>query len=463
MKFRILTPILFALLSVCAAAAAPPDTPSAARLDEVSRVAETGMKEQQVPGLALVVMKGDEVILARGFGREAIGREDPVTENTVFALGSIAKQLVAALVLQMSEEGKLSVDDAVAQHLPDFSGLPGELKIHHLLSHTSGLREEFVQEDLRELFGKPGTTFAEYVEAARDTPCDWPPGSRWSYGNINYLMLTVIAERLTGAPLEKTFSQRFFEPLGLRSMQLCASKPQETAGHARGYVRRDGELIPHPPENVSLFRGSGGFCGSALDLARWTRALATRKVINAKSYRQMTTRVSLTSGRRAEYGFGIDLGSHDRMQRNGHGGYGGGFSAQVAYYPDAELTVAVLTNRDFASPEQIERKISRRLLGLPEPKWRDVALSGEELQRYAGSYDLGITGWYAKTVVREGRLRFELPSPKISLPLVYAGNHEFVAADDIDGYRLIFSERGPGEELKLIGMGMMTWYGVRRP
>jgi CubicO group peptidase (beta-lactamase class C family) len=214
---------------------------------------------------------------------------------------------------------------------------------------------------------------------------------------------------------------------------------------------------------VTLFRGSGGFCGSALDLARWTRALATEKVISADSYRQMTMRASLTNGRKAEYGFGIDLGAHDGVQRNGHGGYGGGFSAQVAYYPAAQLTVVVLTNRDYASPEHIERKISRRLLGLPEPKRRDVALSAKELERYAGSYDLGITGWYAQTVVRDGRLWFELPSPKISLPLVYAGSHEFIAAEDIDGYRLTFSKKGPGEELTLVGMGMMTWYGVRRP
>ena len=453
--------VLYLIGCALQASAAPSTSPDT--VAQVITIAEAEIKEQQVPGLALVIMKGDEVLLARGFGQEDVAREDRVTENTTFALGSIAKQFVAALILQLNQDGKLNVDDAVAQHLPDFTALPGELKIRHLLTHTSGVREEFVQADLRELFNKPGTTFAEYVDAARDAPCDWTPGSRWSYGNINYLMLTVIVERLTKQPLEKTASERLFEPLGLRSMQLCAVPIGETPGHARGYIRRNGELVPHPPENIALFRGSGGFCGSALDLARWTRALATEKVITAKSYRQMTSRASLTNGRKAEYGFGIDLGSHDGVQRNGHGGYGGGFSAQVAYYPHAELTVVVLTNRDFASPEQIERKIARRLLGRPEPKRRDVALSAPELQRYAGSYDLGITGWYAQTVVRDGRLWFELPSPKITLPLIYAGNHEFTAADDIDGYRLTFSKKGPGDELTLVGMGMMTWYGVRRP
>ena len=421
------------------------------------------MKEQQIPGLALVVMKGDDLLLARGFGREDVGREDPVTENTVFGLGSIAKQFVAAAVLQLAEEEKLSLDDSAAQHLPQFTALPPALKIHHLLSHTSGMREEFRQPDLKEMFDKLGTTFAQYVEAASDAPSDWPPGSRWSYSNMNYLMLTVLMERATGQLLEAALAERFFEPLQLKSLHLCPFETGETPGNARGHILRDGKLLPHPPENVTLFRGSGGYCGSAVDVARWARALASGKVISKRSYEQMATRASLTHGRKAEYGFAMDLGSHDGVQRNGHGGYGGGFSAQAAYYPDAELTVVVVTNRDFASPEQVERKISRRLLGLPEPVRREVALSADELKRYVGDYDMGIPDWFVQTKVRDGRLWFELPSPKISLPLVYAGNHEFIAAEDIDGYRLTFSKKGPGEELTLVGMGMMTWYGVRRP
>ena len=420
------------------------------------------MQEQQIPGLAVVVMKGDDVILARGFGVEDTERDDRVTENTVFALGSITKQFVAAVVLQLVEQRKLTLDDPVARHLPEFTQLPPGLKIRHLLSHTSGLREEFAQPELATLFDKPGTTFAEYIETARHTPSDWPAGSRWSYGNINYLMLTAIVERLTGEPLEKSLAEGLFDPLGLRSIQMCSNPIGATAGHARGYVKRDSALVPHPPENIELFRGSGGACGSALDVARWTRALATGKVIGARSYRLMTTRTRLADGRKAEYGFAIDLGAHDGVQRNGHGGYGGGFSAQAAYYPDADLTVVVLTNRFIAFPEHIERKISRRLLGLPEPVVREVAITPEKLQLYAGAYDLGIHGWKAETKVRDGRLWFELASPPLSLPLVHVGNHEFVSEAPAS-YRLTFSRAGPGNELRLVGMGMMTWYGTRQP
>jgi hypothetical protein len=174
----------------------------------------------------------------------------------------------------------------------------------------------------------------------------------------------------------------------------------------------------------------------------------------------MTSRARLTDGREADYGFALSLVSPDGAQRNGHGGYGGGFSSQAAYYPGKQLTVVVLTNR-FVFPEYVERKVARRLLGRPERVRREVPLAPEELKRYAGSYDVGVRGWYVQVAEREGHLWFELSGPKMSIPLVYAGGREFVSATDPDGYRLHFSE--DGRELRLLGMGMMTWYGTRRP
>lgn len=429
-------------------------------VDEAAAVAEAALKGQQVAGLALVVMKGDNVLLARGYGLEDAGRKDAVTPDTVFALGSMTKQFVAALVLRLAEEGRLSLDDPAARHLPDFTHLPPGLRIRHLLSHTSGMRDDFVQPELAAFYEKPGATFSEYLAAARHTPADFAPGSRWSYSNFNYQMLTVVVERIAGRTLEQALAERLFNPLGLRSIRLCPPQPGQVPGEARGHVGRGGTLTPHPPENFALFRGPGGYCGSALDMARWTRALASGKVVSPRSYRLMTSRARLTGGREADYGLAMSLASPDGARRNGHGGYGGGFSGQAAYYPDAQLTVVVLTNR-FVFPEHTERKVARRLLGLPEPVRREVPLTSEERRSYVGSYDVGVRGWYVQIAEREGRLWFELSGPKMSLPLIHLGNSEFVSATDPDGYRLRFSK--DGREIRLLGMGMMTWYGVRRP
>lgn len=455
---------LFGALALLAGCGAHPGAsrPAPAALEEASRRAAAALEEQRFPGLALVALHRDDVLLARGWGREDAARQDAVTPRSVFALNSISKQLVAAVVLQLAEEGRLSLEDPAAAHLPDFPGLPGEMRLHHLLSHTSGLRDEHVQPRLVELFARPGTTFAEYAAAARATPVDFPPGSRWSYANVNYLLLTLVVERATGQPLEATLAERLFVPLGLSSFRLCPPQPGRWPGEARGHVLRDGALVPHPPENVGLFRGSGGFCGNALDAARWTRALATGRVVEPGSYRRMTTPAPLAGGGAADYGLAMSLASPDGVRRTGHGGYGGGFSAQIAYYPEAEITVVVLANR-FAFPEHVERGVARALLGLPEPAAREVArevpLTADQRRRYAGAWDVGVHGGPVRVVDRGGRLWFTLAAPPIELPLRHLGDGELVSAEDPDGYRLVVSP--DGRDLRLLGMGMMTWYGRR--
>ena len=435
--------------------------PSPAVLDDVAGMMAAAVAEQQPPGASLVVMRGDDVVLARGYGLESVERADSVSPETVFELGSISKQLTAALVLKLAEEGRLSVDDPVARRLPDFTHLPPGLTIRHLLTHTSGMREVFAQPELGAALGKPGTTAEEFEALARRTPADFAPGARWSYSNVNYLMLTLIAERVTGQRLADALGARFFRPLALSSMRQCASRPGDARGEARGHLRMAQGLVPHPPENFHLFAGAGGFCGSALDVARWTRALATGRVVGRSSYARMTEPARLADGRTADYGMGMALVSPDGARRLGHGGYGGGFSAQAAYYPDAELTVVLMLNR-FVFPEYAERRIARRLLGLPEATVREVALSADERQRYVGTYDIGVTGSHPAVVERGGKLWLEA-RPLPPQPLAYVGGDEFVREGQPYGYRLYFGPDGAARELRLLGMGMMSWYGRRRP
>ena len=112
-------------------------------------------------------------------------------------------------------------------------------------------------------------------------------------------------------------------------------------------------------------------------------------------------------------------------------------------------------------PEHIERKVSRRLLGRPEPVLTEVPLSPGERRLLAGSFDVGVHGWPVRVVEREERLWFSLPAPPIEFPLRHVGSRELVSALDPDGYRLSFS--ADGKELRLLGMGLMTWYGRREP
>ena len=454
--------LLFLLTAGCGLhQGVPPAVPAPQVLQQVDGLVTTAVEEQQPPGASLVVMRGDTIVLERGYGLESIERKDVVTPATVFELGSISKQFTAALVLKLAEERRLSVDDPVARHLPDFTNLPPRLTIRHLLTHTSGMREVFAQPQLAALLLKPGSSAEQFEAAARQSPADFAPGERWSYSNMNYLMLTFIAERATGQRLEDALRARFFSPLALSSMRACESRPGGSLGAARGHLRAAAGLVPHPPENFHLFTGAGGLCANAVDLARWMRALATGKVLAPSSYAQMIAPARLSDGRTADYGMGMVLVSPDGTRRLGHGGYGGGFSSQAAYYPERETTVVVMLNR-FVFPEYIERRIARRLHGLPEATISEVAITADERQRYAGTYDIGVSGAHAAVVERDGKLWFE-NRPLPPQPLTYVGNSEFVREGQPYGYRLYFGPDSPDRTARILGMGMMTWYGRRRP
>jgi CubicO group peptidase (beta-lactamase class C family) len=461
MRKRLCWIILLVLAQGCALQEpTPAPAPAAGATEEVSTIVATALNGQQVPGASLVVMKGDRIVLARGFGVESVERADEVTPETAFPLNSISKQFTAALILKLAEEGKLSIDDPVARHLPDFTALPQGLTLRHLLTHTSGMRDIVAQPELNAVLEKPGATEEEFVARARHSPADFAPGARWSYANINYAMLTLIAERASGQGLEGALRERFFGPLGLSSLRVCPQHPGGTRGESRGHTRTQDKFEPHPPENFQLFRGMGGLCGTATDLARWGHALAAGKVLSAQSYAQMIAPARLNDGRTADYGMGMALASPDGTRRLGHGGYGGGFSEQFAHYPEGELTVVLMMNR-WVFPEHVERKISRRLLGLPDATIEERTLTPEQRRRYEGSYDIGVKGWYPQVTERDGKLWFEAP-PLPSQPLVHIGNDEFVREGEPYGYRLHFGSDGPAREVRILGMGLMTWYGVRR-
>lgn len=456
-----------ALLAIVSLAACRPETSptpeasagTSALLRDVEAWAQAALHERQVPGLSLVILRGDDAVLARGYGSIDQDRRTPVSADTVFQLGSIGKQFLAALVLRLAEEGRVSLDEPVTRYLPGLTRLPGGLRVRHLLSHTSGLRELFTipayQAGIEDL--SRGREQLEVI--VRDAPVDFEPGTRWSYSNTNYTTLALLVERITGRPYEQALDESFFRPLGLGSLRQCTPLPRDP-GEARGHVLQGGHVTPSAPENMAFIRGDGGLCGSAADLARWMRLLATGRVVKPESYRAMSTRARLADGREADYGMGLSLVPLDGRAKVAHNGAMLGFSASVAYYPDGALTIAVLTNRGDVRTETIERRIARRLLGLAAPAFAEQPLPGDLKRRVLGSFDIGV--FPIAVAEREGRLWLEVPPPGPTTPLRYVGGRAFVSDTEPDAYRVDFAEGDPAPEVRLF-MGAMHWYGTRRP
>lgn len=447
------------LLQACTSA---PTLPSAPELGAaVDALAAEALARQGFPGLAVVVMRGDEVLVARGYGVESLTRGDAVTARTQFMHNSIGKHFTATMVAALAEEGKLGLDDPVIRHLPDFKQLPPSLTVRHLLTQTSGLREAMAIQAIWPVLDRSDSTWRDLRPVLRDAAAvDWPPGSRWSYSNTNYFLLEALAAEVGGKPLAELYHERFFRPRGLSTMRVCPFQTPDVPGTAVGYVTLKDKLERGPPVNNVVTLGAGGLCGNALDLARWARLLGTGRIVSARSYEQMTTPARLADGTRAEYGFGLGLMQLDGVRRVGHGGIGFGYSSTVGYYPDAGLTIAVLANR-FGFPDALERQIARRALGLREPDRSDVGISAEQRARWAGRYDVGMAGWMPTLFERDGRLWVQLFGPTSTYALIRTPDGTVVPEAVPDGIELRFGETASGVTARIRTFGTQPWHGVR--
>ena len=426
-------------------------------LRDADTIASREHRARRLPGLSIVILMGDDTIFEGMYAAADIGRAVPVSMDTVFQLGSIGKQYLAALVVALAAEGKLSLDAPASQYLPDFPLLTPEIRVRHLLSHTSGIRELFTLPEAQEGFDNLSRTRAELVAAIRKAPVDVAPGTRWSYSNTNYTMLALIVERVTGKPYEDVLTEQFFRPFNLRSMRQCPSI-QTTPVEARGYEWRNNTNTIAAPENMEWIRGDGGLCGNARDLARWTRLLNTGKIVKPDQYAAMTTRTRLVDGSEADYGFALSLVQPDGARKIAHNGAMRGFSASAAYYPDTETTVVVLVNRGDVRTESIERAIARRIIGVPEQNRTAQQLTPEQRQRVIGTYDIGIR--QVRVFDRDGQLWFEMPQPGPSFRLRHIGGGRFVDDEDVDASGLRFSDGDPAQSM-VFYMGAMHWYGKR--
>lgn len=457
MKTATLMPIL--LLTACSHGAVSEPTVDPT-LQDVRSIAADAMTGRELPGLALIVMHEDDLRVAEGYGYAVPDAASTITAHTVFQLGSISKQFLSALVLRLVEEGQLSLDDPVTRYLPEFTGLPVELNVRHLLNHTSGIRELFTLPGAEAGFQDLTRSTAELEALVQRAPVDFEPSSRWSYSNTNYTILAFLVERILGIPYEKALSERLFLPLGLASMRQCASVPTGL-DEARGHILDGGRNVPAPPENMNWIRGDGGLCGNAADLARWTRLLATGRVLTPSSYANMIEPTRLSDGRIADYGFGLSFVDLEGRRKIAHNGAMLGHSASAAYYPDSGLTVVVLVNRGDVRTESIERPVARRLLGLPTAVVEPQPLPEDQRRRLLGTYDLGVFDMHV--IERDTRLWLEMPRPGPTTPLLHLGDLEFAAETDPDAYRVKFDDlKGPAHEVRVM-MGGMHWYGRRRP
>jgi D-alanyl-D-alanine carboxypeptidase len=456
----LLAALLFPL--VAGGASAQPAARLEAHVDSVARAA---MKAWGVPGMTVVVMRGARTVVAKGYGVADAARGTGATPATVYQLGSISKQLTAAGVMRLVERGQVRLDAPVSTYLPEYRPVGDSMLVKHLLHQASGIAEEFMLAGYDAGIADTTRPNAELLALVMRQPLGFAPGSRWSYSNSNYALLAAVIERVTGQPYERVLADELFVPLGLTSMRHCTPLPSGP-DDARGHVREGDRTVPSPPENMHWIRGDGGICASAVDLARWSRALAMGDAVRMASWQRMTSSERLADGTTPAYGYGVSLVPLDgRHRRISHGGRMAGFTGTVAHYAVADVTIAILANVSGLWIESLEHAIAREALGVPAPSPRAVRLRPRDARAWAGTYDVGVVGMPVEVRydARSNRLRLDWPGPGPKSWLLPRAGRAFVAETAPDAVSVRFaapdaSGRAPAVVILMAGM---EWYGRR--
>jgi CubicO group peptidase (beta-lactamase class C family) len=333
-----------------------------------------------IPGVSAAIIFDDGSTWTGVSGLADVAARRRVTPDTAFALASISKTFTAALILDLAAEGRLSLEDGATEYLPGQTMLTG-ITIRMLLNHTSGLRDYFENPEIdKALLDEPATRWSTVQTLGYVGKQYFPPGTDWHYSNTNYLFLGLIAERIDGRPLAEQLRERYFAPLGLKSPYYqVAERPRGPTAHGYRFAALRTTLSPidlADGTGVMPFRsvvtaagGAGSIAATALDTARWARALYGGHALESGGLALMLGGFDLVAGYEPAipYGLGVQALTVNGLRTFGHSGRFLGFRAVMRYLPDQELTIAVLTNQSRADPGSIVGTMLRIVVPPPGP------------------------------------------------------------------------------------------------
>src|SRR5688572_8333853 len=337
--------IVAVLLPAISWAQAPAD--AAARVDQVF----ARWNSRETPGCAVGVARNGETILSRAYGMADLERDVPATPATIYEAGSVSKQFTAAAITLLALQGRLSVDDEVRKYIPELPDYGTPIRIRHLMTHTSGIRDWGSVASIAGWGRSVRSHTHDHVIdiLSRQRALNFTPGAQYSYSNSGYNLQAVIVERVSGMPFTE-FSRRYiFEPLGLRNTQWRDDHTRIVKGRSIAYdVSGDDFVIDNPIEDV---HGNGGLLTTVGDLLIWNEHLNTGEKLGGRAFVDAMHRQGvLNDGSQISYASGLQVGTAGGVRRISHTGSTSGFRAFLARYPDQKLSVALLCNVGAVNP-----------------------------------------------------------------------------------------------------------------
>ncbi len=389
----------------------PPDFAS------LEKVALEELQQTNTPGAAVAIVRGDRIVMARGFGVANVETGEAVNPDMLFRLGSTTKMLTATAVNILVEESRLKLDVPIATYVQGINAKIGQLTAHCLLTHTAGVRDEAPMFGLHD-----ETALGAGIRAMDEGFVFAPAGDVFSYSNPGYWIAGYLAEAVAGKPYADVMQEKVFGPLGMQRTTLrptMAMTYQLAQGHSNNR-----EIIRPAADNAASWP-AGSVFSNVKDLSRFVIAVLNdgrldgRQALPAGVVKRMTTGYVDYPGREpAKYGYGLTIRMFRGVRMFEHGGSRSGYGSLIRMLPDQKVGVIVLANRNGASLSRTATRALELMVPLvppvTDPAQKPVALTPAEIADYAGVYSQTVRA-EVELIAKDGQLFFK--SGSSSLPV----------------------------------------------
>jgi CubicO group peptidase (beta-lactamase class C family) len=347
--------LIFAWTSAIHAQEATPEDPIS-RIDTFL----SNLAESDIFSGAVLVARGDEILLNEGYGLADREWNVPNTADSKFRIGSITKQFTAVAILMLQERGLLSVQDPICNYVEDCPDAWADITIHHLLTHTSGIQSftDFIDYASTQTLT---TNVSGLIDRFIDRPLRFEPGTDWYYSNSGYVLLGHIIQEVSDDRYRSFLKENIFDPLEMADTDYDVNDAV-VENRARGYQSsgRNADYI-----NMTVPFAAGALYSTTGDLFKWVRGLVGGQIISTD-----TLEASFDAGvpippesSGVRYAYGLALSEFEGHQAIWHDGGINGFVTSLAYLPDDDVTIVVLSNLESANPSQIVHSSITMLFG----------------------------------------------------------------------------------------------------
>jgi len=317
------------------------------------------LKDKAGPGGAFMVAKNGKPIYNKAFGKANVELGVNLTKENVFQLGSMTKQFTAIAILMLEEQGKLNVKHALSKYVPDYPA-GDSISIHHLLTHTSGIKDFTKMKSIKDIAQKEMTP-KMLVDFFKNEPIDFKPGEKFDYNNSGYVLLGYIIEFVSGETYEDYIEKHIFQKVGM-NQSYYATDRQLIFKRAYGYQKKDSGYVNKTVISYSVPFASGSLMSTTTDMLKWQNALNQNVLLKAETSKKAFNKYKLNSGAEFTYGYGWHIRDINGVPAREHGGSIFGFKTMGVYIPGKDIYVLGLTNCDCNSPTQLVKDIAALVL-----------------------------------------------------------------------------------------------------